>query len=198
MARGTGVQLSLGFQMDTTQAERALGNLTNKLDGMGQKTNKVNESSRKAGTTITKMSKDIDKLKISSARTASSMNTLTNTLKRLGTVGGVGLGLTTIAYGLRRLIGSGIELAADFEQEMNKVRAISGAVGKDFQMLEKEARRLGATTRFTALQVASGMSYLAQAGFTTEQILQSIEGVLKTAAAGFLDLGEAADMLLAF
>ncbi|MDT2262359.1 phage tail tape measure protein [Paenibacillus larvae] len=43
-----------------------------------------------------------------------------------------------------------VKQAADFEQQMSKVKAISGATGDDFQRLNETARHLGAVTKFTA------------------------------------------------
>ncbi|MDT2287341.1 phage tail tape measure protein [Paenibacillus larvae] len=45
-----------------------------------------------------------------------------------------------------------VKQAADFEQQMSKVKAISGATGDDFQRLNETARHLGAVTKFTATQ----------------------------------------------
>ena len=77
---------------------------------------------------------------------------------------------------------------------MSGVRAITQATGNDFRELTNRARNLGATTRFTATQAAEGMLFLARAGFNTNQVLGAIEGTLRLAQAGSLDLGRAADI----
>ncbi|MEV2910852.1 phage tail tape measure protein [Paenibacillus larvae] len=84
-----------------------------------------------------------------------------------------------------------VKQAADFEQQMSKVKAISGATGDDFQRLNETARHLGATTKFTATQAGEGMEYLALAGWKTNDIT----GMLNLAAAGALDLGRASDIV---
>lgn len=87
-----------------------------------------------------------------------------------------------------------LKTAADFEFAMNRVRALTGATGGDFEALESKARELGATTQFTATQAAEGMQFLALAGFEANEILTAIPATLNLAAAGAIELGQAADI----
>ena len=43
-----------------------------------------------------------------------------------------------------------VKTAADFDSEMSKVSAISGATGDDFDQLRAKAREMGAKTKFSA------------------------------------------------
>src|SRR5690606_17943192 len=47
---------------------------------------------------------------------------------------------------------------------------------------------------FSATEAASGMEFLAMAGFETKEILASMPGLLDLAAASGMDLGRAADI----
>lgn len=89
---------------------------------------------------------------------------------------------------------SATRLIANFEQSMSTVRAVTGATAEQFEALTARARELGATTRFTASQAADGMIELARAGFSVDEVLGSVEGTLKLAQAGALDLGRAAEI----
>jgi len=92
-------------------------------------------------------------------------------------------------------IATGVVMTASkFETSMNKVRAISGATGDDFTNLRDLAKDLGATTRFSASEAADGMSFLAMAGYETNDIIASMPGLLDLAAAGQLELASAADI----
>ena len=84
---------------------------------------------------------------------------------------------------------------AEFESQMNRVRAVSGATGADFERLEKQARQLGSTTVFTATQVAQGQGFLARAGFEVNEIYGAIPATLDLAAAAQLDLASSADIV---
>lgn len=94
----------------------------------------------------------------------------------------VGLGTAAVVAGM------------NFEEGMSKVQAISGATGEELDQLEAMAKDMGENTRFSATQAAEGMSFLAMAGYDTNQILSSMPGLLDLAASGQLDLGRAADI----
>ena len=89
---------------------------------------------------------------------------------------------------------SSINLLRNFSQEMSTVRAVTGATQEQFEALNETAQTLGRNTRFTATQAAEGMTFLARAGFDTNEVLQTIEGTLTLAQAGALGLGRAADI----
>lgn len=98
------------------------------------------------------------------------------------------------ATGLAVGIGSSVSLLADFSQEMSRVRAISGATAEEFSLLNDRAQELGATTRFSATQAAEGMTLLAQAGFTANETISTVDDTLNLAQAGALSLATAADI----
>jgi len=114
----------------------------------------------------------------------------------------VGRGLTSFgrAYSMRvtaPIVGAGLaalKVGMDFEEGMSKVQAISGATGQDLELLRNQARELGETTRFSATEAASGMEFLAMAGWETQEILSGMPGLLDLAASSNMDLGRAADI----
>lgn len=57
-------------------------------------------------------------------------------------------------------LSSAIEEAVEFESIIASVGAICGASGKDLQVLSNVAREWGATTRYSANQVAEAMTYM--------------------------------------
>lgn len=87
-----------------------------------------------------------------------------------------------------------LKVGMDFEEGMSQVQAISGATGEDFEALKSQAREMGATTRFSATEAASGMEFLAMAGFETNEIMEAMPGLLDLAASSNMDLGRAADI----
>lgn len=89
-------------------------------------------------------------------------------------------------------MGTGIlYVSGQFEAAMNKMQGISGVTGDAFEGLRNKAKELGATTSFSASEAAQGMIALSQAGLSADQVMAGIEGTLKLAAAGGLELGEA-------
>ncbi|SEG49441.1 phage tail tape measure protein, TP901 family, core region [Bacillus sp. ok061] len=91
-------------------------------------------------------------------------------------------------------IGASVKAAANFEQSMAKVKAISGATDSEFKQLEATAKHLGATTQFSASQAADGLAFLSLAGFKAQDSIDAMPAVLNLAAAGAIDLGSAADI----
>ncbi len=92
-------------------------------------------------------------------------------------------------------IGASVATAANFEQAMAKVKAISGASAEEFNTLEKAARDAGATTVFSASEAAEALSYLAMAGFKVNDQVNALPAVLNAAAAGQIDLARSADIV---
>jgi len=87
------------------------------------------------------------------------------------------------------------KLGLDFQSAMSEVGAISGATSKDLELLEKKAREMGATTKFSASDAAEGLKYMAMAGWETNDMLDAIGGVLDLAAASGEDLGLVSDIV---
>ncbi len=67
---------------------------------------------------------------------------------------------------------------AAFDDQMRVVQAVSGSTGEEFEALTAKARRLGATTSFTAAEVANAMAELGRAGFKAPQIDAAIDSVM--------------------
>ncbi|KXZ40006.1 phage tail tape measure protein, TP901 family, core region [Alkalithermobacter thermoalcaliphilus JW-YL-7 = DSM 7308] len=88
-----------------------------------------------------------------------------------------------------------VKTSADFESSMSKVQAITGATGQDFKHLQETAKKLGATTMFSAKQSAEAMTYLGMAGYDTNQIIAAMPGLLDLAAASGADLATTADIV---
>ena len=88
-----------------------------------------------------------------------------------------------------------MEIPVEFESQMAKVGAIAGATGEEFEKLEAKARELGATTRYSATEVAEAMEYMGMAGWTTQEIIDGLAGVLDLATVSGMDLGKASDFV---
>lgn len=82
----------------------------------------------------------------------------------------------------------------EFESSMKRVQALSGATDEEFKQLEATAKKLGATTTFSASQAAEAMQYLSMAGFKANDTVKAMPGLLALAAAGQTDLATTADI----
>ena len=91
-------------------------------------------------------------------------------------------------------LGKAIQVGKEFEASMAKVGAISGANVTQLKALEKTARDLGATTAFTASEVAGLQTEFAKLGFTSSEINKVTKGTLSLAGATGTDLATAASV----
>lgn len=82
-----------------------------------------------------------------------------------------------------------------FEHSMAKVKAVSGATGKEFARLEQSAKALGSTTIFTAQEVSNLQLILAKMGVSAGDIEKTQGSILALAQATDSDLGQAADVV---
>lgn len=90
------------------------------------------------------------------------------------------------------VVSSSIKSFRDFEFQMAKVKAITGASNIDFKKLSNTAQQLGRSTFFTAQQVAELQTNFGKLGFSTKEILQAQEATLLLATATDTDLARAA------
>ena len=96
------------------------------------------------------------------------------------------------------LIGIGaaaVKVASDFEAAMSNVQAISNASAQDMELLSEKAKYMGATTKFSATEAANAMSYMAMAGWRTNDMLSGIDGIMNLAAASGEDLAKTSDIV---
>lgn len=83
-----------------------------------------------------------------------------------------------------------IEAGMAFEQQIANLGAAYLKTRGQIGDLEKKSLELGASTQFSATEVAHAMEEMAKAGFTEEQALAGIEGMTYAAAAAGEDLIE--------
>lgn len=101
------------------------------------------------------------------------------------------LGVTAPLLGLGA---ASVKVGNEFEAQMSRVKAISGATQEEFEALNELALELGASTAFSASEVAQGMENLASAGFTTNEIISGMSGLLDLAASSGADLATASEI----
>lgn len=126
-----------------------------------------------------------------------SSGTAQNKVKSLGTAftsagATITKGLTVPILGVAT---AAVKVTADFDAQMSKVSAISGATGEDFDALREKAREMGEKTKFSATEAGQAFEYMAMAGWKTEDMLNGIEGVMNLAAAAGEDLGLTSDIV---
>ena len=134
-----------------------------------------------------RLAADTAQLKKGLASARKQMGTFQKTTQKLG-------GMLAGAFAGQALIsgiGRAIKSIAELEKVIKRTSLIAGGGEEAFADL---AKQLGSSTVFTAQEAGEAMTFLAQAGFSVNQILDATPGVLDLAAAAQLDLAQAADI----
>lgn len=89
-------------------------------------------------------------------------------------------------------VGGAIGIFKDFEQANANLSSVLGKERSEITALIADSKRLGASTSFTAAEVAGLQTEYAKLGFTQNEILNSTESTLALAAATGTDLAQTA------
>lgn len=87
------------------------------------------------------------------------------------------------------------KVGADFEAQMSKVEAISGASAEQMETLNDAAKEMGATTKFSATESGQALEYMAMAGWKTDQMVSGLPGIMNLAAASGEELALVSDIV---
>lgn len=118
---------------------------------------------------------------------------LGNGLKTAAKIGTAAV--AAVGGGISALGAYAAKVGGDFEAQMSKVSAISGATGDDLQALEDKAKQLGIDTKFSATEAGQAFEYMAMAGWKTEQMLDGVAGIMDLAAASGENLALVSDIV---
>ena len=105
-----------------------------------------------------------------------------------------GVGAIVVALGaFVGLMKSAANAGANFQKGLSTLRAVTGNTADELLILNEQAKELGATTQFTAIEVVGLQTELAKLGFTIKDIENSTPAILDLAASLEVDLASAAE-----
>ena len=169
--------------------EQRLQTLGSELSDAGVNTANLSAENERLAKTYDKVKKSQEELaKVSAAleqNNAAISQTKTQLAGTLGTLAALG----------GAIYAGPVKKAAEFEAQMSTVKAISNASADDMKRLSEEAKHMGATTKFTAVEAGKALEYMAMAGWKTDQMLGGLPGIMNLAAASGEDLGQVSDIV---
>ncbi|MCM3800039.1 phage tail tape measure protein [Caldibacillus thermoamylovorans] len=179
------------------KALRDIGLSSSQIDKINERIKKANpkllekdlSEVRKELGSLGLSSKEIDKITKEVEKASKSSNNLEKDLNRIQTAA---LALGAAVAGA---VGASVKTAADFEAQMSRVKAISGATDEEFQALQDSAMKLGASTSKSASEVAVAFEDMAAKGFNANQIIAAMPGVIAAAEASGADLATTSDVV---
>ncbi len=167
----------------------------NKLDSIAKGFNKVEQESKE---TLAQTKRLGSEGSAALQKMESGVEKLTKSFDRLKTVGdkltSLGTQLAVVGAGMAAAAAFPVAKAASFEKALSGVVAVTTGAAEKFSALSETAQEFGRTTKFTATEAAEGMKFLGQAGFEADEVISAIGPSLNLAAAGGLELADAADI----
>ena len=183
-------------QIDKTTA--SLEKQTGKLDEMGSalqkagvNTNDLQQESERLGAEMIELKKRQEEVTESTEDYGSTAAVAFNAVSSAIAAAGIAVALKEIYEAYAECV----SIAGDFEASLSNVEALSGATNEEMARLSDLAKELGATTKYTAKESADAMGYMAMAGWSAEQMIAGMPGVLQLAAASGEDLATVSDIV---
>jgi TP901 family phage tail tape measure protein len=105
------------------------------------------------------------------------------------------IGLVTGSSAVGAFLKSSYMGFVELNEQLTRNTAITSATEEEQEKLKKQVEELGASTKFTALEVAKAQMYQAMAGYKTNDILKVTPELLKLAIATGEDLASTSDMV---
>ncbi len=175
------------LKSEEKDAAQSVAMTEEKLSKQTVTTNKSKESLEKLKSELQKTNKELKEAKWSefAQNAEKATKVLDDVGKKMMVITGAVAGVGTAA----------IKTTAEFDSQMSTVKSISGATGDQFDALRSKAIEMGSTTAFSASEAGQAMEYMAMAGWTTQDMLDGISGVMSAAAASGEDLAATSDIL---
>lgn len=121
---------------------------------------------------------------------SSAVKGMATSFRQLASAFGFAGGIFLFANFLR----SSFSRVKDFDQAINDLAGTMNVTRESIKNVEADAIRLGATTKYTATQVAILQKQLAKKGFSNEEIINSTEAIVDLAVATGEDLAKTAEV----
>jgi len=118
-------------------------------------------------------------------------NAFSSAIKAMAGIGAVVGGINTVKKAFEGVVKTGME----YTKQMSTVEAISDSTSLQMAELGANARELGASTVWSATNVAEAYEYMATAGWSANEMIAGSKPLLNLATAGNLDLARAADIV---
>lgn len=170
--------------------------LQNMLDKSAEKYGENSNETLKWKQAVNEATAELNRLEGELKNIPSDLQLMGESMQAAGQkISAVGDALMPISAAAAAVGVAAVKTTADFDSSMSKVAAISGATGKDFDDLRDKAREMGAETKFSASEAADAFTYMAMAGWKTEEMMSGIEGIMALSAADGLDLATTSDIV---
>lgn len=175
------------WQTQLNTAQIKLNDLDAELQKNDALLDEAKSSSDGCATSIDKFGNEVKE----SADATKSQNEALEALAAALAASGIKAGIDKITEALKACVAASME----FESGMSAVGAIANASTTEMDLLTEKAKQIGASTVFTAGQASEALQYMALAGWSAEEMLQGVDGVINLAAASGENLATVSDIV---
>lgn len=187
--------------------ERATSSANEKIKEQEQRLSELSQQLKATGTNTDKLTQENEKLEKAYRRVQQAQNdyarvnsaieqnkaaisaTKSELLKTVGVVGTAG---AAFYKGF-------ITPAANLQEQMSTVQAListsSDDIEGDMTKLNALAKKMGSTTKFTAVEAGQALEYMGMAGWKTQQMINGLPGIMNLAAASGEELATVSDIV---
>ena len=174
---------------DTEQLAEEAARLREEWDSLSPE--QQAERMRNLGDATNNASEDARRLAEETERNTSAFERMKGAVVALGAA----LGVAFVAGKIKAFFTDAVSGAADFEQQLSTVKAVSGASAEEMERLRVAAEKMGAETQYNATEAAQGLENLARAGLTANESIEALPAVLALAQGNSIGLAEAASYI---
>ena len=168
------------------QAEKSLKGTVTATKEMWQACERASKEVNKTGKSLGDAARNADKASKEFDKTKKGATGLADAMSGVVQVVGALTGAFTT-------LGLPIIEASTFERKMKEVAAISEATAGELEALTAAARKMGRETEYSAQEAGEGLKLLAAGGFSAQEAIVGLPGVLNLAMTEGMALGDAAD-----
>lgn len=172
----------------STPLRRALDALR-RMEGTVTRTKNSTDAYERA---TSKASRATRQLANDGGRMTQSFSSMPSSLGRVtGLLGGLAVGAAAAGVAF-----SSLNKAMDYEAQMSTIQALTGASNEEMKRMSDLAMKMGASTKYSALEAAQGIEELLKAGLTPAAVeAGGLQNALNLATAGGVELADAAEIM---
>lgn len=158
------------------------------LDEAKQSTDHCATSIDKFGKETKEAANKLDEAGEGAGKVGDAFQTLSSLLMTVG-----------LARGIKKIVDilkECVEVSADFHYTLATVQAVTGETSEEIGKLEGQAREYASSTIFSAQDIAESYEVMGRAGWTTTEMLDSMQGTMSLAASAGEDLSSTTNIVV--
>ena len=177
------------YKMALGQARLAVSQKQKQIDSIKQSMMQYETALKNAEQAVRQQAQEIEHLKSKLAESNTKVDESTKKWKEYE--GQIKTSLLVVKAFAAATAALAVREIGNYTQELSNARAMTGATSEQMAELEVVIRELGASTVFSAGEVAKASAELGKAGFKTEEIMTALPATLNLASAATIGVAEA-------